>query len=391
MGKPLRHATVLFLLGLLAMASLLGSESAGPLGGPAEEDWLMQARSNFDADIELAAEDGAINEAAGAAGAMAEQAPSELLLAAAAAGVLASDRAVGRAGDVQGSSIVAGTQAARDGTTPQGRVGASPERVESTAQQAATAQTGSALQDRPLIVTHVVQRGETLWDIANRYGIDVDTIVAANDLVDINRLQVGQELTILTIRGAVHTVQRGESLWDIARAYGVSMDEITSLNRLSDPSRLQVGQRLVIPGAQAQAIAARREAVVQNGQLLRNFDWPVQGGRISSRFGPRWGRMHQGLDIAVPTGTPVRAAAAGTVTYAGPMGSYGNLVILDHGNRVETRYAHNSRIVVRVGQKVKRGEIIAYSGNTGNSTGPHLHFEIRYRGTAVDPDKYLKR
>ncbi|MFS8666241.1 MAG: peptidoglycan DD-metalloendopeptidase family protein, partial [Limnochordales bacterium] len=179
--------------------------------------------------------------------------------------------------------------------------------------------------------------------------------------------------------------------WDIARAYEVSMDEIVAANRLADPSRLQVGQQLIIPGAQAQAAALRREALVSSsGQLLRNFDWPLTG-RISSRFGPRWGRMHQGLDIAVPTGTPVRAAAAGTVTYAGAMGGYGNIVTIDHGNRVETRYAHNSRIVVRVGQRVKRGEVIAYSGNTGNSTGPHLHFEIRYRGTPVNPEHYLKR
>ncbi|MFS8544498.1 MAG: peptidoglycan DD-metalloendopeptidase family protein [Limnochordales bacterium] len=167
--------------------------------------------------------------------------------------------------------------------------------------------------------------------------------------------------------------------------------ELVAANRLADPSRLQVGQQLIIPGAQAQAAALRREALVSSsGQLLRNFDWPLTG-RISSRFGPRWGRMHQGLDIAVPTGTPVRAAAAGTVTYAGAMGGYGNIVIIDHGNRVETRYAHNSRIVVRVGQRVKRGEVIAYSGNTGNSTGPHLHFEIRYRGTPVNPEHYLKR
>src|SRR5690606_20746757 len=153
-------------------------------------------------------------------------------------------------------------------------------------------QEAAVVQERPLLLTHVVQRGETLWDIARRYGIDVDTIVAANDLVDINRLQVGQELTILTVRGALHTVQRGESLWDIARAYDVSTEEIASINRLSDPGRIQVGQQLVVPGAQAQAAALRRETLVSNGQLLRNFDWPLSG-RISSRFGPRWGRMHQ--------------------------------------------------------------------------------------------------
>jgi len=332
-GKPLRHATVLFLLGLVAMASLLGGESAQPLGfgGPADEDWLVRVRTDLTGDTEILE-----------------------------AQVAVADARLGQAEAM-------------------------------TAQSADQPSSVATPGPQPLIVTHTVHKGETLWDIARRYDIDVDTIVAANDLVDINRLQVGQELKILTVRGALHTVQRGESLWDIARKYEASMEEIVSVNQLANPSRLQVGQELVIPGAQAQAVALRREQLVSpSGQLLRNFDWPVQG-RVSSRYGTRWGRMHYGLDIAVPTGTPVRASAAGTVTYAGSMGSYGLLVIIDHGNRVETRYAHNSRIVVKVGQRVKRGDIIAYSGNTGNSTGPHVHFEIRYRGTAVNPENYLKR
>lgn len=367
MGKPLRHATVLFLLGLLAMASLLGGESARPLGfgGPADEEWRMQARSNLFVDGELAGSD----QVAGGG-----PAPTAAVL-------YGHDLLT----PVREADLVRGAAAPEATTAARQRVNLAGSPAADEPQEAAV------VQERPLLLTHVVQRGETLWDIARRYGIDVDTIVAANDLVDINRLQVGQQLKILTVRGALHTVRRGESLWDIARAYEVSMDEIVAANRLADPSRLQVSQQLIIPGAQAQAAALRREALVSSsGQLLRNFDWPLTG-RISSRFGPRWGRMHQGLDIAVPTGTPVRAAAAGTVTYAGAMGGYGNIVIIDHGNRVETRYAHNSRIVVRVGQRVKRGEVIAYSGNTGNSTGPHLHFEIRYRGTPVNPEHYLKR
>ncbi len=206
----------------------------------------------------------------------------------------------------------------------------------------------------PTVVTHVVQRGETLWDIALAYGIDVDTIVAANDIVDINRLRVGEQLKILTVRGALHTVRRGESLWDISRTYNVSMDEIVATNRIADPSRIQVNQQLIIPGGQAAAAALRREQLVSStGQLLRNFDWPTRG-RISSRYGPRWGRIHYGLDLAVPVGTPIYAAAAGTVSYAGSMGTYGIIVIIDHGNGVETRYAHLSRTRVSVGQRVSR-------------------------------------
>lgn len=250
---------------------------------------------------------------------------------------------------------------------------------------------GEEEPEPPIVVTHVVQRGETLWDIALAYGIDVDTILAANDIPDINRLQVGEELAILTVRGALHTVRRGESLWDISRAYDVSIDEIVSTNNIANPSRIQVNQELIIPGGQAAAAALRREQLVSStGQLLRNFDWPTRG-RISSRYGPRWGRKHYGLDLAVPIGTPIYAAAAGTVTHAGSMGTYGIIVIIDHGNGVETRYAHLNRTLVSVGQRVQRGALIAHSGNTGNSTGPHLHFEIRHRGQAVDPEQFLRR
>ncbi len=242
-------------------------------------------------------------------------------------------------------------------------------------------------EKKPTVLTHVVAKGQTLWDIAKLYGIHIDTIVAANGISDPQRLQVGQKLTILTVDGALHTVKSGDSVWSIARAYQVKTQDIIEANDLSDPSALRVGQQLVIPGAQAVA-AQRYQLVGANGQLRRAFDWPARA-RISSRFGARWGSMHYGLDIAVPVGTPIRAAADGRVTWSGPRGSYGNLVIIDHGQKVETRYAHNSRLAVKAGETVKRGQIIAYSGNTGRSTGPHLHFEIRYRGTPVDPEKYL--
>jgi murein DD-endopeptidase MepM/ murein hydrolase activator NlpD len=116
--------------------------------------------------------------------------------------------------------------------------------------------------------------------------------------------------------------------------------------------------------------------------------WPVTGP-VTSGFGMRWGRMHEGIDIGVGVGTPVRAAAAGTVIYASWMSGYGNLVVVDHGNGLSTAYAHNSSLAVSVGQSVAAGEIVSYSGNTGNSTGPHVHFEVRVNGTAVDPLGYL--
>jgi murein DD-endopeptidase MepM/ murein hydrolase activator NlpD len=153
---------------------------------------------------------------------------------------------------------------------------------------------------------------------------------------------------------------------------------------------------------EVQALAAQSEelaAAIRSAQAgvgstgtgvpsAAGFVWPVNG-TVTSGYGPRWGRLHEGVDIAAPTGTPIWAAAAGTVIYAGWLGGYGNLVVVDHGNGLATAYGHASAILVAVGQSVSQGETIALVGSTGNSTGPHLHFEVRVNGIAVDPLLYL--
>ncbi len=116
--------------------------------------------------------------------------------------------------------------------------------------------------------------------------------------------------------------------------------------------------------------------------------WPCDGPLVSP-FGMRWGRMHEGIDIGCAYGAPIRAAAAGTVIHAGWLGGYGNLVVLDHGNGLATAYAHASSILVSVGQSVAQGQTVSLVGSTGNSSGPHLHFEVRVNGQAVDPLGYL--
>ncbi len=116
--------------------------------------------------------------------------------------------------------------------------------------------------------------------------------------------------------------------------------------------------------------------------------WPVSGP-ITSPFGMRWGKLHPGLDIGAGMGTPIKAAAAGTVLVAGYDGGYGNLVVIDHGNSLATAYAHQSQLAVSVGQQVSQGQVIGYVGSTGFSTGPHLHFEVRVNGSPVDPMGYL--
>jgi murein DD-endopeptidase MepM/ murein hydrolase activator NlpD len=118
--------------------------------------------------------------------------------------------------------------------------------------------------------------------------------------------------------------------------------------------------------------------------------WPLHGP-VSSEFGPRWGGFHPGIDIALPTGTPIAAAKAGTVVFSGPNDGYGNFVVIDHGGGLATAYAHQSRIVVGEGDHVNQGQVIGFVGSTGFSTGPHLHFEVRVNGSPQNPRNYEPR
>jgi murein DD-endopeptidase MepM/ murein hydrolase activator NlpD len=124
------------------------------------------------------------------------------------------------------------------------------------------------------------------------------------------------------------------------------------------------------------------------GVSSSGFIWPVSGP-VTSPFGWRWGRMHEGIDIAAPSGAPIRAAASGVVIYAGWMGGYGNLVVVDHGGGIATAYAHASAIAVGNGQSVAQGQVVSYVGCTGHCFGAHLHFEVRVNGAPVDPLGYL--
>lgn len=230
--------------------------------------------------------------------------------------------------------------------------------------------------------THQVQPGETLWDISRKYGIDVATLAGVNhDIANVHNIRAGDEIRVINIRGTVHKAKQGETVDCIAGEYGVCPEEIRRVNA-EDLNSLEIGQEVVVPGAKPADFAER-------GGTLDSFVWPVTGGRISSHFGPRWGGFHEGLDIAVPTGTPVRAAKEGWVSFSGWNGGYGNTIDIDHGGGVVTRYAHNSRLLVSRGSFVYQGQVIAYSGNTGRSTGPHLHFEIHLNNRPVNPIRYL--
>lgn len=228
--------------------------------------------------------------------------------------------------------------------------------------------------------THIVAPGENLSLVAMRHGLTAAVIARANGLTNPHFIRVGQRLTIPGAgdESATHRVRSGDTLWDLSRRFGVSAEAIARANGLRNPSHVRIGQVLVIPRGKGVAPA-----------IGVQFIWPV-AGRISSPFGPRWGRLHTGLDIAAPTGTPIRAAAAGVVTTSRWLAGYGRTVILRHEDRTLTLYAHASKLLVRSGQTVEQGQIIARVGSSGNSTGPHLHFEVIVHGRPRDPLAYLR-
>lgn len=212
-----------------------------------------------------------------------------------------------------------------------------------------------------------------------------------------------------------HHVRRGETLSHIAESYGTSVDTLRRMNRLKDSRPLRVGQRLLIPqegspsifqpketsrtGARALFLSAQQHLephAASQDEGWQGFTWPVEGvltslyGGREAAMGGGWTGIHGGIDISVPSGTPVRAAQGGTVVFAGYNGAYGKVVKIDHLNGFSSLYAHNSRILVLVGQIVKGGQVISLSGSTGRSTGPHLHFEVHKDDWPVDPLPYLQ-
>ncbi len=196
--------------------------------------------------------------------------------------------------------------------------------------------------------------------------------------------------------GIYHTVRAGETLWRISKTYGVSVAEVVEANDL-ESYIIQPGQRLLIPGAsEERGVPA---AVVDAGPAPdAELAWPLAGrgrGSVTSGFGPRkhptrkTDDFHKGIDIDGAREERVLAAAAGEVVFAGKMTGYGTVVMIDHGNRLITVYAHLSRAAVKLEDRVIVGEAIGYVGTSGTSTGSHLHFEVRHRGRAVDPLGFL--
>lgn len=192
--------------------------------------------------------------------------------------------------------------------------------------------------------------------------------------------------------GAVHVLRPGENLYRVGLRYGVSPEAIARANGIRDVTAIPVGTRLRIPGTHARARRAGIPPPPRAGDAVRRpgiaFAWPVRG-RVTSGYGHRGGRLHEGIDIAARPGTPIRAAEAGKVIYSGRLGGYGKVVIVKHQGALRSVYAHASRLFVRRGQLVERGQRLGAVGSTGRATGPHLHFEVRRGERPQDPLRYL--
>jgi murein DD-endopeptidase MepM/ murein hydrolase activator NlpD len=238
---------------------------------------------------------------------------------------------------------------------------------------------------RRWIITHTVTSGDSIWSIAAQYGLDPDTLRWSNPSLARNPdvISLGQQILILPVPGIYYTVKGGETIASLAKAYGVDPEDITGyhLNRLEPPFRLVAGQKLVIPYGRKTIHWPTPSPAPDYA-----FGWPAVGA-LTSRF--RTG--HRAIDVAVAYDAPVYAARSGRVERIDwdDSGYWGFWVVIGHGDGLRSYYAHLKGATVAAGQWVERGQEIGRMGSTGNSTGPHVHFEIRANGTRVDPLGYL--
>ena len=258
------------------------------------------------------------------------------------------------------------------------------------------AQPHTIIPERPRleIVSYTVQAGDTIESIAAQFGLDPTTIIWANPAIEDapDLLRIGQEVIILPIDGALHKVEEGDTLASIAESYKVEPEAIAGCeyNELEDgEGALERGTFLIIPGGEKpyvqKVVTAYAGPVPEDARGTGQFQWPVLG---SITQGYWYG--HRAIDVGAPTGSAVMATDSGFISFAGWTDvGYGYLIVIDHGNGFATYYGHLSNIYVAEGQAVERGQVIGAAGNTGNSTGPHLHFEVRRYGAQQNPRAYL--
>jgi murein DD-endopeptidase MepM/ murein hydrolase activator NlpD len=236
--------------------------------------------------------------------------------------------------------------------------------------------------DSDVISIYIVHSGDTLPTIAKMFGVSVNTIIWANDLSKNAALKPGQTLTILPVSGVKYTVKRGDTIARIAKKFNADEREIMQFNGIDDGASLIQGDDIIIPNGEIKEAPAQPK---QTGNSISSGTYkPVPNGYfirpVLSCLLTQGLHGHNGVDLGCPIGTPVFAAAAGTIIVADPdgyNGGYGKYIVIKHGNGTQTLYAHLSSIFISVGQEVNQGDRIGSTGNTGRSTGPHLHFEVR--------------
>lgn len=247
-------------------------------------------------------------------------------------------------------------------------------------------------------IAYRVQEGDTPSAVAARFGVSTYTVLQTNGISDGEIIRPGDILVIPPGTGLYYTVRDGDTVAGIAQQLNAKVEDIIAENTLRDSAAIRIGEKLFVPGGYRQPAPRRVVAEEPAGSAPEEesgtprpptaespagsgFLWPTVGRHISQYF--RWG--HTGIDIPNRDLPPVYAAKNGTVAFSGWLGGYGRLVIVDHGGGLRTYYAHLSKSFVAPGEKVAKGDVVGKVGSTGRSTGPHLHFEIRQNGRALNP------
>lgn len=233
------------------------------------------------------------------------------------------------------------------------------------------------------ISKYVVRKGDSLGSIAKMYGVTMNTIIWANDITS-NSIKEGQSLIILPVSGTLHTVVKGDTLKSISKKYKADIGEVSQFNGLDSNSVLTLGDTIIIPDGEGVTkvsgtkLAGRGISSYKGGsgpEYVGYYIRPVAGGiKTQSLHG------YNAVDIGTSVGTKLSAAAAGQVMIArssGWNGGYGKYIVISHYNGTQTVYGHLSQLFINEGDMIQQGQVIGLTGNTGNSTGPHLHFEVR--------------
>ncbi len=268
--------------------------------------------------------------------------------------------------------------------------------TETTGALATRQLTGAPIVQRSSIVTYTVKPGDTISTIAEKYGINTNTVMWANKLSKYSIIKPGENLKILPKNGVLHTVKSAETLSQIANTYKVKVSDIVKANNMVSANQLKVGQQLIIeggtppkpkPSTRLASINKIFTATPVKASGDKTWIWPLPASRRITQY---YHYGHRAIDVAGRPWNDLVASRGGRVEHSGWSNGYGYNVVINHGNNIKTRYAHMSKLFVKVGDQIKQGEAIGKVGSTGRSTGPHVHFEIMINGKKVNPLSYVE-